>query len=396
MTLQESDARVSRFASASSWRAVLVINSLARGGAETQLVRLAVHLAATGHHVTVATLMPDNDFAAELEPAGVEVVSLTAGRRPRAVPTVVGLTRLLRRERADVAVSFLYQANVVTRVAAKSAGVPVVVSSIRNEYFGGHGRELAVRGTGRLASLTTTNSVLSADSLVRRGVVARDRLMVIPNALPPAAFDPGGGGAAVRSELGVAADEFLWLGVGRLAVQKAWPDLLRAFASVEGGRVPGRLVVAGEGPEADALAATVDRLDLSGRVRLLGVRRDVADLMAAADALVLPSAYEGLPNVVLEAMAAGLPVVATRVGGVPELVDDSVGIVVTPGSPADLAAAMRRMASLDVSTRARMGQTARLRARDGFSQDVVMACWLSVLDGLVARSGTGRRPRRCR
>ena len=384
MTLQTSAGRATGSEGAASWRAVLVINSLARGGAETQLVRLAVRLTANGHHVTVVTLLPDNDFAAELASAGVAVQPLSTRQRPRAIPIVVSLTRLLGRERPDVALSFLYQSNVVTRVAARAARVPVVVSSIRNEYFGGRGRELA--------SATTTNSALSAESLVLRGVVSPDRIMVIPNALPPAAFDPGAGAHGVRCELGIRADEFLWLGVGRLVPQKAWPDLLQAFAMTDPASVPGRLVIAGEGPEARNLADLVELLGLSRRVQLLGSRHDVTDLMAAADALVLPSAYEGLPNVVLEAMAAGLPVVATRVGGVPELVDESVGLVVPARRPTDLARAMRRMAGLDPAARARMGQAARLRAREGYSQDVVMGRWLAVLDELVAASVARRRP----
>jgi glycosyltransferase involved in cell wall biosynthesis len=368
------------------WQVVLVVNSLARGGAETQLVRLATRLAAVGHTVHVVALLPDDDLGGVLRAAGIPVHLLFSGGTPRGPSAVAVLARHLRRTRPDLVVSFLYQSNVVTRLAARLAGVPAVVSSIRNEHFGGRARELAMRTTDRLASVTTTNSALAAESLVRRHVVPRDRLVVIPNALPPDAFVRRPGGGRLRAELGAAPDEFVWLGVGRLVPQKAWPDLLLAFAMTEQSGTPSRLLIAGGGPEAGPLEELAERLAVSDRVRLLGSRDDVPDLMAAADGFVLSSVYEGLPNVVLEAMAAGLPVVATRVGGVPELVDESTGSTVPAGCPAGLAAALQRMTDTPRTQRAQMGERARAVALTRYAEDAVMAQWLALLDPLVERT----------
>ncbi len=388
MTLRAPSKETARLAHTAPWRVVLVVNSLARGGAETQLVRLAGRLVAVGHSVCVVPLLPDDELGAELRAMGVTVHPLCNTESPRGLPTVTALVRVLRQQRPDLVVSFLYQSNVVTRVAASVARVPVVVSSIRNEYFGGRRRELAMRATDRLASVTTTNSALAADRLVRRRVVARDRLVVVPNALPPEAFVRRERGP-VREALGVAPDDFVWLGVGRLVPQKAWPDLLQAFA-LTGPRGGGsRLVIAGGGPEESRLRALAERLQVASYVHLLGPRDDVPDLLAAADGLVLSSAYEGLPNVVLEAMAAGLPVVATRVGGVPELVDDSTGLIVPPADPTALAAAMRQLAGARASSRAEMGRRAREVAWSRFHEDVVLTRWLDLFEGLVQRA---RRP----
>jgi glycosyltransferase involved in cell wall biosynthesis len=371
------------------WRVTLVVNSLARGGAETQLVRLAARLVSCGHAVHVVTLLPDDELAGELRSLAVPVVSLSAGGRVRGPALVLGLARELRRWRPDVAVSFLYQSNVATRLAARAVGVRAVVSSVRNEHFGGRARVLAMRSTDRLATLTTTNSALVAASLVRRRVVPRSRLVVIPNALPDSAFAPATNTDRLRAELGVGPDDFCWIGVGRLVPQKAWPDLLVAFAATEPAALNSRLLIAGDGPQATDLARLAARLGVGDRVLLLGPRTDVRRLLAVSDALVLSSVYEGLPNVVLEAMAAGLPVVATEVGGVPELVTEEVGITVPPGNPGELAEAMRRMTTARRDVRAAMGVRAREIARTGYAADAVHGQWLALLDSVVAPTVSG-------
>src|SRR5207253_1781509 len=162
-------------------------------------VRLAGWLAGAGHEVRVWTLLPEADLAPALDRHGV-AVQLLPQARPRGPLTVAALTRELRGYRPDVAVSFLYQSNMVTRAAARAAGVPVVVSSIRNEHFGSRLRELAVRATDGLADVTTTNSRIAAAGLVRRRLVPRRRLVVVPNALDPDAFAERPVRPALRAE----------------------------------------------------------------------------------------------------------------------------------------------------------------------------------------------------
>ena len=128
-------------------------------------------------------------------------------------------------------------------------------------------------------------------------------------------------------------------------------------------------MIVGEGPDRPRLEEEIEALGLSGRVRLAGERRDVPELLAAADVFVLPSASEGLPVSVLEAMAAGLPVIASRVGGVPEQVSDGeTGLLVEPGDPSDLTAALDRLIA-DPSLRRRLGAAGRARAEQAFDLD---------------------------
>ena len=290
----------------------MFINSLQRGGAETQFLRVARALQDAGHIVEIFVLLEDNDFAGRLD--GLTVTLLA----PRPGPgTVLGAIRALRRLRPDVVVNFLFQATIVGRVAAGAAGRRAVISSMRNERLETRARTLIYRGTGRLDRVTVTNSLRAADTLRASGTVRAAALEVIPNGVDLTMFDALSP-TPLRETLGLDDDTFLYLGVGRLSAQKDWATLISAIARYDGP--PAHWAIAGEGEDLEALTRQSERDGVSDRISFLGIRDDVPGLIAACDALVLSSVYEGLPNVVLEAMAVGRPVVATNVGGSPELV----------------------------------------------------------------------------
>jgi glycosyltransferase involved in cell wall biosynthesis len=367
--------------SAAGLRVMLVTNTLVRAGAEKQLVSLALGLRRVGHEVAVLSILPPEAHADTLAAAGIPVFRARPTPPVRGVASILSARSAMRRWRPDVLVSFVYQANVLGRVAGRLAGVPVVVSSMRNERFGGTGRrrDVIMRLTDSLATLSTTNSAIAADRIVARGVTTSDRLVVIPNALDADDVRPTRERAAVRRELGVGHGEFLWLAVGRLELQKDFATLVAAFGLVE-HRSHRRVAIAGEGSERRRLAQMVRDMGLGDRVALLGLRDDVPDLLHAADGLVSSSRYEGMPNVVMEAMAASLPVVATDVGGTPELVEDGItGLLVPPASPMRLAAAMDRIAALPAEARIAMGEAARCSVLERGDAAAVLDRWIELL-----------------
>jgi len=381
----------------------LVTNGLGLAGAETQLVRLATALHDHGDEVRLLSILPTEAFAEELAALDIPVVHAHLRRGMRGASAIGSGTRILRSWKPDVLISFVYQANILGRVAGKLAGVPVVISSIRNEHFGGRGRELLMRATDRLCTLTTTNSELAAESLVERGIVERHRLVVIPNALDTAPFQQAEGArVGIRERLGLADGQFVWLAVGRLEAQKDYPTLLDAVARLRPPAGGDRLLVAGRGALGPELEALSHRLGLGDRCRFLGVRTDIPELVAAADAVVLSSRWEGLPNAVMEAMAGGRPVVATRTGGTPELVDDGItGVLVDTEDPGALAAAMSDLADTPPHLRQAMGARGHAVIAERYSPAVVAQRWLRLVDdcrqdgsgGGEGRS-TGQRHRR--
>ena len=355
-----------------------------QGGAETQIMRISRELKDRGWEVHVISMLEPVGYQRELAEHGIPLSSLSMQRGLPDPRAVFRLVRVLRETRPDVLTTFCFHANVLGAMAGRLAGVPAIVTSIRNELFGSRQREWAERAVGmfRFNDVLTTNSELVARSLVARNIVSKDRLRVIHNGIevdePDFSVDQV---REVRAELKVAPDDFLWLAVGNLREQKDYPNLLRAmrFLLNEGAGTV-KLRIAGFGPYEDEVRAHIQELELYDDVHLLGRRDDVPLLLKAADAFVLSSAWEGLPNVVMEAMLSGVPVVATDVGGVAELVEDEVsGILVEPHSSKKLAEAMTRLMEYSAVRRSEMGAAGRDHIVANFSVDKITDRWEALL-----------------
>lgn len=360
-----------------------VITGLGQGGAETQLVRLVSHLNRADWEPIVITLMEQNHFEEQLAAARVPVHSLGIGRGKLSVGAFLAMIRLLRQHRPRVLVAFMYHAILLGRMAGWLAGVPAIISSVRTERTGGPVREWLLRLTDPLGTLTTTNAERVAARLRAQSIVPADRLRVVPNALPEPALPAPAEVEALRGALGIPEGTFTWVAVGRLEPAKDYPTLLRAFQTVARQLPQTRLLIAGRG-ESDELRHLADQLGVGDRVCFLGARKDIPVLLALADGFVLASAWEGLPNALLEAMAAGLPAVATGVGGVPELIRHGVtGLLVPPREHRALAKAMCRLMSLEPEARKALGERAQgtVAARFGLRQ--VIARWETLLTEVV-------------
>jgi glycosyltransferase involved in cell wall biosynthesis len=270
------------------------------------------------------------------------------------------LVRLLRRERPDILHASSSKAGVLGRLAAAIAGVPIRIFTVHGWAFTAHSGLAArlYRLADRLVRPLTTVTVCVAEHERATGLAARTcseaRTVVIPNAIDARTVPLTPGRRQTPQ----------FVAVGRLKAPKDFVTLVRAVAELP--QESCELLIVGEGPDRPGLEAEIDRLGLDGRVRLAGERDDVPDLLAGADVFVLASASEGMPISVLEAMAAGLPVVASRVGGVPEVVaDGETGLLVPPGSPQELAEALRRLLA-DPELRQRLGDAGRIRVRERF------------------------------
>jgi glycosyltransferase involved in cell wall biosynthesis len=361
-----------------------IVTRLELAGAEKQLVQIAIGLQERGWQVSVLSMLPPIAYEQELRKKGVTVATLGMERGSANPTYLFKAANIFRQWKPKVLCTFNYHADVLGRFAGKLAGVPVITSSIRNENFGGGLRDALIKYTNFLAPQMTTNSTLAAKSLIGRGLVAEKNMRVIPNGirLEPYAFNAKAR-EAFRAEWAITGDEFVWLAVGRLEEQKDFKTLLQAFSKL----FSGRLLVAGEGPMLGELKTDANNLGLKERVRFLGLRKDIPLVLSAADAFVLSSAWEGLPNVVMEALAAAKPVVATDVGGVRELVEENKsGFIVPAKSPDLLAAAMQKLMMLLPTQRTDMGRYGFEHVKKMYSLESVTTQWEEFFTSLISRS----------
>ena len=373
-------------------RVTFVISGLEPGGAERQLVVTANALADRDWNVTVVSYLPFSDTSLrwDLNDSNVVVISLNSPTGIWKYAGIIKAARVIRRSRPDILVGFMFHGIMTARIVGRLIGVPVIVSSVHSDRHSPHHKWL-MRATDRLTDAVTIMSNPLASQLVDRRIAPGSHTFVIPNAVEVKQFDTGVCRGRTRSDLGITDSQFLWLAAGRLTPAKDYPNLIRAFSTLAQRRADTQLAIAGKGPLRHDLSRQINDLGLSDRIRLLGLRDDMPDLYRASDALVLSSAWEGMPNVVLETMASATPVVATAVGAVPELVTDGEsGFVVPPGDHIALADAMERMMVLPNETRQAFGEAGYDKVRSEFSLDRVIDKWEDLFNRLLESKARGQ------
>jgi glycosyltransferase involved in cell wall biosynthesis len=318
---------------------------------------------------------------AELHAAGVKLVPLH--RRGRVdVWRWAPLVRTLRRERIDVLHAHMFTSNVWGTVLGRLSRTPVVVAHEHTWSFEGAPlrRFLDRELIARFGDAFVACSGEDMRRMIEIEHIAPERLRLIPNGI---AVPDAGSPHDVRAELGVARDAPVVGAVGRLTAQKAFDVLLRAAARLR-VEFPGlQVLIAGDGEQRAALQSLAEELDLRDTVRFLGVRSDVPDVLAALDVAALSSRAEGIPLAALEYMEAARPVVATRVGGLSEMIEDGVqGLLVQPGDPDALAGAIAQLLR-DPARREAMGAAGRERRRREYDLDTMVRRVESLYEELV-------------
>jgi glycosyltransferase involved in cell wall biosynthesis len=324
------------------------------GGDSVLIVELGRSALRRGFEVDV--LATDPRFHALAREAGLGVVDLDVIRRPiRPLWDVRGLARLRRflaRSGYTIVHTHTSKAGFVGRLAATRVGVPAIVHTPHLFPFheeSGRASTAAYLGLERLAArwcdTIVTVSEFHREWALRVGIGRPEQIVAIPNGVPTDRARPTRRPEEVRAELGLG-DSFMALSTGRLAEQKGLEYLIRAAPLLRAEAPSTRIVIAGDGPLAARLARLVSDLRVDDVVSLLGFRSDVGDLLAASDLVVLPSLWEGLSISLLEAMAAGKPVVTTLLGSNREVTDEGkAAVLVPPKDPAALADAIRALMS---------------------------------------------------
>jgi glycosyltransferase involved in cell wall biosynthesis len=364
--------------SAERVRVAHVVGQLDMGGMEKLLVEFARHADRDRFDLHFVSLGVRGLLADEIESQGWPVTAL--GIRPGLVPgLVVGLARLFRRLRTDVVHVHNARPLLYAGPAARLARVRRVIQTRHGQEFGASRRVTAAL---RWAAITADRIVcVSHDSarVAEAEGIGRGRIRTLWNGIDLTRFgraSPEGNGPV--------------LAVGRLSPEKDFATLVRAAARVAEHDPTFRLEIAGEGACLADLRNLVGGLRLEGTVRLLGQVRDIPSLLARGSVFTLPSLTEGVSLTLLEAMASGLPVVATRVGGNPEVVaDGQTGLLVPAGDPVAMSEALLRL-QRDPDRRRVMGEAGRRRAEEYFGIRQMMAAY----EAMYLEGGLLCRPRR--
>jgi glycosyltransferase involved in cell wall biosynthesis len=356
---------------------LFLVTNFDRGGAEKIVTRCALGLPRSKYGVQVAALQGrsqamKNDLARTGTPAH-DLGMLWKGD----VRAVVRLVRLLRQERIQILITFMFHPTLLGRLIGWSCGVPIRVSSERTMAWERMGRRVLNRWTVGLATHVVAVSDRVAAYAAREFRIPPDRLTTIWNGVDLNHFRP------VRRD---ASGQAPVIGcTARLHAENDHPTLLRAFSTV-GKRWPdAQLLLVGRGPEEARLRALGEALGISARIRFVGEQTDVAPFLTQMDLYVQPSVVAGMPNSLLEAMASALPVVATAVGGTPEVViEGETGLLVPPRDPCALANAMLKLLA-DPGLAEAFARAGRARVEAHFGEDRMRERLEALLDRLVER-----------
>jgi glycosyltransferase involved in cell wall biosynthesis len=356
-----------------------LIDTTGPGGAETVFVELADRLRDHGH-TSIPVIHGPGWVNDELRRSGLQPVILPAGGSFN-WGLLLGLRRLVRRHKVDIIQSHLLGSNVYAALTGFLTGVPVVASFHGMVDVDGRDRLKRLRrfimrlGVRRFVCV----SMALREALVAQGFVGSDRSGVIYNGIDVARYDRPRSDV-LRHSLGLPPETPLAGCLGNLRPAKGYDVLIRGTAQLKQRGVACHFAIAGQGKGrlANELMALRKELDVEDRVHFLGFQADSAEFLAGLDLFVLPSTSEGFSISTIEAMAAGLPIVATRCGGPEEIISHGqTGLMVQPGDPFALAGAIERLLS-DRERARQMAEDARQMARERFDIGQMVKAYLSI------------------
>ena len=381
-----------------SARILNVVPTLMCGGTENQFMTLARLLDRSRFDLEFACLRRWGPFVKELGQLDIplEEYQVSTFRSVQALAQQARLARHIARSGISIVHAYNFYGNVFAIPPARLVA-PVVIASIRDRapYLTAMQKRVQ-RYACQFADCVLVNADAVKDWLIGEGYDASN-IVVIRNGVDLSRFDGPPAGASLRSELGIPADAPLVTVVSRLTRLKGIENFLEATAALKRRYPEARFLIVGETAPSDRpylteLTDLAARLGVADRVIFTGLRSDVPSVLGCADVAVMPSLNEALSNVLLESMAAGAPVVATRVGGTPEaLIDGETGLLVAPGDSGAIATAVARLLD-DRELAVRLGRAARDLISMKFSVERMVRSTEDLYMELLARKQRQRRP----
>ncbi len=364
----------------------ILVPCLGLGGAERQISLIAPRLKAAGMDVVVISMIQPLAFEDVLKQGNVELINLGMNKGRYSLQAFFALVKLIRQKKIDKLVTFNYPANFSGRMLKILFPKIKLFTSIRNTTFGSPLREKIMKFTKSFDYKTIPNSSNAADQFMSRSVIESRALHVINNGILiqdenyiETVVKPKA--AAIRNAISGTEQKFIWIAVGRFEVNKDYETLISTCSKlIAKGKQDWILMILGDGPLRSKMEQQIATLQLGKYIQLLGKQTDVINYYHAADAFVSSSAWEGMPNVLTEAMLYNLPTVATNVGEVSKLMKEERGIMVLPKNAEALCEAMLQLMNKDPKTLSKMGQNASHFIKANFNIDSVIKQWIEILN----------------
>lgn len=316
------------------------------GGIQQQILSIVRMYDREKFNPMVCCFGPKMELGKEIEKAGIDFVALNRQRYNKfSVGIILDLYRLMKERNIHVLRTHKYRANLYGRIAGKLAGVPVIIASEHNIYRDEKEKRLIRRVTNKLLSMVTDKMVTVSDAIkndiLRYDRVSPSKIMALHNGVDTERFKPGVNFRDMRNQFALSKDDVVIGFVGRLVNSKGLNYLIEAVALLKNSSNV-KLLIVGDGSLMEELKQMAKDKGLEESVIFTGLRRDITDILSSIDIFVLSSIKEGFPNSLLEAMAMGKPIVATAVGGIPEVIDHGTnGLLVKPADVEGLQSALK-------------------------------------------------------
>lgn len=356
---------------------VYCITGLGIGGAEAITVDIANRMAAAGHDVILLYLTGENKQSERID-GRLQVIGLGMHKNPVSfIKTQKRVRYLMKQWQPDVVHAHMVHANLFCRILCLSCKIPFLICTEHNKNIEGHLRMWIYRFTDCLSDVNTNVSEEATSFFIKQKAFSVHKSQTVYNGIDLGRFIPcRDNGVWVREQYRIGKDEFLFLNVGRLMPAKDQRNLIKAFHGLADIYPEVKLLIVGEGELREELEQYVGTLSLGKRVIFAGSQQQVADYYNAADCFVLSSAWEGFGIVLAEAMACGLPVIATDSGGCAEVVDNAE-YMVKPRDTGALLLKMRQVYALTVKERQEIGCINREKALR-FDINRICKQWLEI------------------
>lgn len=360
------------------------------GGVQQQFLSLLKAYDRDVFNPIFCCLGPEEEISKEIERIDIETVALNRVRYHRFSPGIVrDLYRLMKQKNIHIVRTHRYRANLYGRLAALLSGVPVKIISLHDNYR----KDLRLeRRIVNKILLKVTDKIVAVSESIRKDIIKYDgidssKILVIPNGIDTERFKPKGNFADIRKEFSIKESDIVVGFVGRVVPAKGLEYLIDALPFLKKEFKNIKLLITGEGSTMERLKKKAKENNVHDSIIFTGKRRDIPDILSCTDIFVMPSVAEGLPNALLEAMAMGKPIVATEVGGIPEVIKNGhSGLLVPPRNPEALATAIKDLISND-QLAAKMGQVARHIVLDNFSIWSIAQKWQTLYLSILREKG---------